>query len=316
MICSPTGIAARRRRRISLAEVEQPAGDESRGPVGKDAAQPRGEIGDRHRSSGASARAVGGRGSRSRAGAPIRGTASARRPRAGRAAAPTAAGRRTRSRRRCRCHRRSRARRDPVAVRSSSRTRERSSGQPGSLRQSPRCIGEVGLGLRRAGGRRPGSAGRSSTPLGSSLSQRPNQRISSGTRSRCGPGSDVAVDMCAHGPQQQPLRALEVLERAERVVAIAVGPAARRASSRTRSGRSPPRSRRGGWRCGPSPAASTARPAAPRTNGGARGQTPRTAPPSGHANAGRRARAPVGAPRARPCRGRSRSRRSPCSAPP
>jgi hypothetical protein len=40
----------------------------------------------------------------------------------------------------------------------------------------------------------------SSTPLRSSRSQRPNQRIISGTRSRCGPGSEVAVDMWLDGP--------------------------------------------------------------------------------------------------------------------
>ena len=42
--------------------------------------------------------------------------------------------------------------------------------------------------------------GSSSIPFRSSRSQRENQRMSSGTRSMCGPGIDVAVDACAHGP--------------------------------------------------------------------------------------------------------------------
>jgi hypothetical protein len=42
--------------------------------------------------------------------------------------------------------------------------------------------------------------GSSSIPFRSPRSQRPNQRMSSGTRSMCGPGIAVAVDMCPHGP--------------------------------------------------------------------------------------------------------------------
>ena len=77
--------------------------------------------------------------------------------------------------------------------------RTRSSGQPGSERHSPRISARSGSGRveRRT---KTWMGGSSSTPFASSRSQRPNQRQSSGTRSMCGPGSDVAVDMWLHGP--------------------------------------------------------------------------------------------------------------------
>ena len=91
---------------------------------------------------------------------------------------------------------------DAVALRrlrAAAPRRSRSAGQVGSDRHSPRISARSGAGRveRRT---KTAIGGSASIPFCSSRSQRENQRMSSGTRSMCGPGIEVAVDMCAHGP--------------------------------------------------------------------------------------------------------------------
>ncbi len=66
--------------------------------------------------------------------------------------------------------------------------------------------------------------GSRSIPLSSSFSHRSHQRIISGTRSTFGPGSDDVRRCVGPRSDHQSCRAPELLERPQRVVAIAVGP--------------------------------------------------------------------------------------------
>ena len=88
----------------------------------------------------------------------------------------------------------------PVPAGRSTRSSRRSGGHFGSLRHSPRISARSGAGRveRRA---KTVIGGSSSMPFGSSASQRRNQRISSGTRSMCGPGNAVAVEPWPQGPR-------------------------------------------------------------------------------------------------------------------
>ena len=194
--------------------------------------------------------------------APIRRRASARRPRAGRAAGPTAGWPRTRSRRWCPTSPRTSSSSDALGGCGSracvpSRARAAS---PARSATTPRISARSGSGVVERRTNTLDRAARSSTPFFSSRSQRRNQRMSSGTRSMCGPGSEVAVDMWLHGPTSRRFGHSQRLERAERVVAVAVRPAADEHRRRTRFARS---------RAAAIPGASTARRAAPRASAAA-----------------------------------------------
>ena len=105
------------------------------------------------------------------------------------------------------------------------RSASRAGGQVASARHSPRISARSGAGRveRRA---KTAIGGSTSMPLRSSRSQRPNQRISSGTRSMCGPGSDVCRATCAPtGRSAARFGQRERLEAAEGDVRVPVRPA-------------------------------------------------------------------------------------------
>ncbi len=77
----------------------------------------------------------------------------------------------------------------------------RAGGQVASLRHSPRISAQVGRRHASSGARTPRSAAPRRRRSARRASQRRNQRISSGTRSMCGPGSAVAVEPWPHGPR-------------------------------------------------------------------------------------------------------------------
>ena len=192
--------------------------------------------------------------------APTRRRASARRPRAGRSAGPTAAARRRRSRPLVPTSPRSRSSSVPSAGSGRStidprRARAATPARSATRRASPRGRAPAAS----SGARRPGSAAR---PRSRSARRGASARTSGRApeRGRCaGPGSEVAVDMWLHGPTSSRFG-----HRAPRTCGRCCcgsrRPSRRRASSGTRCART---------RAGASRAASTGRRPAPRASAAA-----------------------------------------------